>query len=252
MIKITLKKPVLAVIGLFSVLAVASGQSPTPPEPRQPLLPRAPAQASWSVAFKYSGEEKPSEPTTPPRPLGEVPRTIVITKVNTVYREQIELATGKKVERWDFGGTLFNSNAAGTVFLNVAPTEDAPAPEYYDRRRSDFPELDWISKATYRGVGSFQGGRLSILKPREMASSSPPISRWIARCLYGSRTVLPPHVYIQPASIWSACSASGFCQCLQSPQAGDGSTEIPPITSLEAGRIAFPIQSLAALCGGGS
>ncbi len=157
MITTTLAKPFLVMIGLLAVLSAASGQSPTPPEPRQPLLPRAPANASWSIAFKYSGEEKPSETNTPPRPLGEVPRNVVITKVNTVYREQIELATGKKVERWDFSGTLFSSNSEGTVFLNVAPTEDTPSPDYYDRRSSDFPELSWISKATYRGVGNFQG-----------------------------------------------------------------------------------------------
>jgi len=153
----TFVKPALAMMGMLSVLSAASAQSPTPPEPRQPLLPRAPANASWSVAFKYSREEKTSGTNTQPRPLGELPRTVVITKVNTVYREQIELATGKKVERWDFGGTVFNSDTEGTVFLDAPPTEDTPSPDYYDRRSSDFPELSWISKATYRGVGNFQG-----------------------------------------------------------------------------------------------
>jgi hypothetical protein len=157
MTKTTLAKPLLAMIGLLAIVSAASGQSPTPPEPRQPLLPRAPARASWSVAFKYAGEEKPADPAIQPRPLGEVPRSIVITKVNDVYREQIDLATGKKMERWDFDGTLFTSNTAGTVFLIIPPTEDTPSPDYYDRRRSDFPELNWISKATYRGIGSFQG-----------------------------------------------------------------------------------------------
>lgn len=153
----TFVKTTLTVMGMLAVLPAAFGQSPTPPEPRQPLLPRAPALASWTVAFKYSGEEKPSESNTPPPPPGEVPRNIVITKVNTVYREQIELATGAKVERWDFAGTQFSSNSEGSVFLNIAPTEESPESEYYDRRRSDFPELSWISKATYRGVENFKG-----------------------------------------------------------------------------------------------
>lgn len=153
----TFAKPALAMMGMLAVLSAASGQSPTPPEPRQPLLPRAPALASWSVAFKYSGEEKPSESNTPPPPPGEVPRSIVITKVNTVYREQIELATGAKVERWDFGGTQFSSNSQGSVFLNIAPADGSSDSEYYDRRQSDFPELSWISKATYRGVENFKG-----------------------------------------------------------------------------------------------
>lgn len=156
----TFVKPALAVMGMLTALSGASGQSPTPPEPRQPLLPRAPALASWTVAFKYSGEEKPSEsnpPPPPPPPPGEVPHSIVITKVNTVYREQIELATGAKVERWDFAGTQFGSDSAGSVFLNIAPAGDSPDSEYYDRRRSDFPELSWISKATYRGVENFKG-----------------------------------------------------------------------------------------------
>ncbi len=144
-------------LAFLGILPSLIAQSPAPSEPRKPLLPRTPAKASWNITFQYAGEEKPPQPDAVPRHLGEVPQSIVVTKINDISREQIQLATGKQVERWDFAGTQFHSDAVGTVFLIVPPTEENPNPEYYDRRRSDFPELSWLSMEGYRGVENFQG-----------------------------------------------------------------------------------------------
>lgn len=143
---------------LCLALSPLSAQSPAaPPEPRVPLLPRMPALSSWNVTFQYAGEDKPIRPDAPPRHLGNVPRNMVVTKTKDVCREQIQLATGKQVERWDFAGTQFHSDEEGTVFLIVPPSEETPDPEYYDRRKSDFPELGWIHKNNYLGVEDFRG-----------------------------------------------------------------------------------------------
>jgi len=158
MTKTTMTSLRLAVAALCVTLSPLPAQSPTaPPEPRAPLLPRMPALASWNVTFQYAGEEKPARPDAPRRYLGSVPRSMVVTKTKDVCREQIQLATGKQVERWDFAGTQFHSDEEGTVFLIVPPSEESPDPEYYDRRKSDFPELSWINKDNYLGVEDFQG-----------------------------------------------------------------------------------------------
>jgi hypothetical protein len=156
--KITMTPLRLAMTALCIAISPLSAQSPAAPaEPRTPLLPRMPAFSSWNIAFQYAGEDKQARPDAPPRHLGNVPRRVVVTKTKDVCREQVQLATGKQVERWDFAGTQFHSDEDGIVFLIIPPSEETPDPEYYDRRRSDFPELNWINKSNYLGVEDFRG-----------------------------------------------------------------------------------------------
>lgn len=136
-------------IGVTGAFAQTSG----PLEPTEPVLHRPPHFASWTIVYKYKGEEKET--------ANQVDRvqSVTITKTNKTYREIAIFSSGKKREKWIFNGTqLMTVPDSGAIVAIPAPAgEDFISPEYSDYSKSDFEGLGWVSLETYKGVRNYEG-----------------------------------------------------------------------------------------------
>jgi hypothetical protein len=136
----------------FAVLPLL-GQSPQPPLPR-----RAPALASWTIQYKYPDQARKVNPGEPAPYFGDRIQTVIVTKTNGVYREQITLTSGKQYEKWIFGGSEIRTVPDSASILMISPPTAAdPSPDYSDYGQSDFDGLKWLSPDKCKGTESYEG-----------------------------------------------------------------------------------------------
>jgi hypothetical protein len=149
-----------AVLSLILIgLSQLAAQTPARPAPKTPILRRAPDFASWTVQLSYPDEkEKAAAPATPPDGRSDRIRSVTVSKTGKTYRELTTWTSGRREEKWTFGGVqLTTVNNGRSIVLIEAPTSEEPSPEYSDFTRSDFPELQWVSVENYTGVQNHQG-----------------------------------------------------------------------------------------------
>lgn len=151
-----MKTGVLLILFLFltySATALAQNSSLTP---QRPILPRAPALASWTIAYKYKSES--SKSPTPPALPGNLIRTRTVTKSNKIYFEQIVLVFGEKYEKWVVDDAQLKTMPnSPSIILVPPPTVDPSEKDYSDYQHSDFPDLSWVSLKNYTGVATYSG-----------------------------------------------------------------------------------------------
>lgn len=124
-------------------------------ELKKPVLPRAPALASWTISYKYAGENAKPAPASG---LAGSPRTNLVTKTNKIYWEQVTLVSGEKYEKWILDGTQLKTlPSSSTILLVPPPSVDATVRDYSDYQKFDFAELSWVSQHNYKGLGSYAG-----------------------------------------------------------------------------------------------
>ncbi len=132
-------------------------QTPANPLPEKPVLRRAAAFASWTVTFKYKNEDATQPPLALPAGVGRV-RAITVTKTDKTYLEQVTLTSGTTYEKWIFDNVQLRTVPGSPSIIPIDPPADqVPDSDYSDHRRSDFPNLEWVSIDNYRSVEKDQG-----------------------------------------------------------------------------------------------
>jgi hypothetical protein len=108
--------------------------------------------AQWSILYRYSADKK--KPPTARRPAPERIIKITISKNQTTFHEQIHWQSGQTAEQWIYQGrSLGTTPGSAEISANPLSTEA----DLIDYRRTDFPELTWLSLTHYRGVADFEG-----------------------------------------------------------------------------------------------
>lgn len=149
--------PSLKILFFYLFLVLSLRAEPTLPLPKSPSLSREPAQASWTINFSYLAPGKAVNPEPKPAAQSQV-KSITVTKSNKTYREQSELASGIKEDKWIFDGIqLRKMGDSGTIVPISTPDAEHPNASFSDYSHHDFPELAWLSSETYQGVQSYQG-----------------------------------------------------------------------------------------------
>jgi hypothetical protein len=142
--------------------------APSPSEqlPSGPLLQRIPNNSSWRVNFSYDQDKQPAvdgkAPRAPARDdtffLSGAPRTIVITRTNPRWLAVTTDVDGNKLEQWSDGSTQLVSGSGdnGTsprgAFVLTKTTPTGQATDHMDFSTMDFPDMEWISKETFKGI----------------------------------------------------------------------------------------------------
>lgn len=120
--------------------------------PDGPLIAELPQFAAWSV--KCESKKKWVDPAQPPEMLS----SIVVRKTNQIYQRIEEWNSGKKGEKWSIAGIqLMQPPGSSSIVPVPAPTADFPQPDYTDFAGGDFPELKWVSRERFQGLGKFAG-----------------------------------------------------------------------------------------------
>lgn len=144
---------------LFFASICARAQTSNTRLPKNPPLQRAPAFSSWTVQFKYKDEDAAEKKAAATPFLGDRIRTIVVTKTNKTYREEVTMTSGKTYQKWTFDGMQLRSlpDRASIVPIDP-PTSEVPSPEFTDYRKGDFAGLEWIAVINFKGTSEWQGG----------------------------------------------------------------------------------------------
>ena len=149
---------ILGLIIAFSIVASgapALAQTASLPPPKSPVLPRAPAFASWTITFSYKAIDK-----TSPQPIPDADpiQSLTVRKSLATYQEVTVYRSGKWEEKWIYDGIQLIKLPGSSVIVPIsAPTELAPQSNYSDYSRTDFRGLEWVSRASYKGIEVYEG-----------------------------------------------------------------------------------------------
>lgn len=162
----------LVSICLSIVQAADSGSSVTTESvPKGPLLRRIPDFSAWRISYFYSQDKARQEKTTPvaddsinydagPDPdfLPFVPRRVSITRTKTYFLAVIEDVKGNSIEQFFDGVNEFvtGSRFQGVTYVSREPTVPFFLPDF---RNVDFPDMEWISSETFKGVQAVSDNR---------------------------------------------------------------------------------------------
>lgn len=157
------------------------------PEESNLKLARLPQAASWTITFKYRSDEKPSDPSAPPRAIKSNPyisveqvRKIEVTRTGKVCRELIAMTSGSHTESWIVKNMrLATLPGRDQIVARPFLTE---AGERFDYRTMDFEGLEWIGQQSFRGVLKIGGRDYWLFEKNSSSdpSATPisPIGRW--------------------------------------------------------------------------
>ena len=135
------------------VLACASllrAEAQQAPEPTAPYVRNAPPVSVWKVLFT-------KRKAAPPEAAAQYPgsmdlKEMDVTKANTTRHEVIIYNAGQITNRWFIAEKVIYTNEGNpTIFVFDTLDENSKLmfPNY---TASDFPELQWISRASYAGL----------------------------------------------------------------------------------------------------
>ena len=171
--------------GLLCV-AEATAQQPTPPPlPPGPLVQaRAPSNSLWSTVVKSASAVPDASPKTGGKDQQD----------DTGKKKEDEGVISKKIFRKDKGvilvtyvqanNQLFSvwcvgaseliewSGGKGYDLLTPSPNPDNPNPYFTDFSKGDFQGLDWIDRASYVGLVTYQGIKCIYYKKESPMSAS--------------------------------------------------------------------------------
>jgi len=157
---------------LFEASAIAlqatepAGTLKQEPLPPGPLLQRIPDFSSWRVNFSYVQDQaKPADGNNPPPTrrddtffLPAAPRTLTITRTNPRWLAIMKDVQGNLLEQCFDGerefvsGSMEQGGVPQGAFIVIPDFATGVVEKHIDFSRMDFPDMDWISKETYKGT----------------------------------------------------------------------------------------------------
>lgn len=185
-----MKLKTVLVLSLLTLFGLSLSLQAQEAAPRSPLISRLPAQAAWSIDYKYrsdtpaAGTEVSPTPTPKPNPFvfADEKRTTTVRKSTPVWNEQILWKSGAKTETWIDENRRVGI-VPGTTRIVVMPFS-AESAETFDYRRLDFEGLEWLSLANYRGPVKWQGQPAYLFEEGDHAVASAgrtptvPVNQW--------------------------------------------------------------------------
>lgn len=137
---------------------------PDPPKP--PLIERLPSSAQWLIKHP-AGEAKPDSAASAAQSNARVISTIQVTKTDALRRELISWVNGATSERWFTGPYLIETEPNQSdiyITFNNPNADIAVQQKFGNFSATDFPEVDWVSPATYSGIATFRGRTCYLFK----------------------------------------------------------------------------------------
>lgn len=176
-------------LALFTLLMAAVLQAAEPnlrqePLPPGPLLQRIPDFSSWRVNFFYAQDKiKSADGKSPDYParddtffLPALPRTLVITRTKPRWLVVIKDVKGNSLEQSCDGERQYVSGAlgqgndpVGAFMINKDPFSGDWG-KFMDFSLCDFPDLEWVSKQTYKGIQSDNGRDFLVFESNGMSA----------------------------------------------------------------------------------
>lgn len=136
--------------------------------PTEPILRRAPDRSEWMIFLRTDRQnikEEASKSGQALGPQGKVAPSEVksrsVSKDGNVYREVVEYGDGQTREKWIDGDMqVYETRVSKKIARAVAPDANQISSSYSDYRRSDFENLEWVSKDNFQGVKDFNGRKV--------------------------------------------------------------------------------------------
>jgi hypothetical protein len=151
--------------GLTAAVAqTTGGTAAKPPLPGGPLLLKPEALSTWVITYAYPGEDKKAASATgAQRPAPVIPtqsavslarpRQITLTYTKPLWRAVVVNIDGRNEMEWSDGKVQIYE-ADGKSDPGLVPKDMSGRPLLPNYGRIGFPEMDWVSVATYTAVQS--------------------------------------------------------------------------------------------------
>jgi hypothetical protein len=156
-----------------SLVADDSGGGETP-LPDGPLLNVAPDFSTWQITFSYASDKPSAAGKAPPAPLPPPPgilstlppRTITVIRTKPLWHAEIIDTAGWKMDQWDDGASRYYI-ASGSP-PRFVPNGYGSDPKFTDFTTASFPNMDWISAATYVGTAPMDSHKCMVFSKGDM------------------------------------------------------------------------------------
>jgi hypothetical protein len=139
----------------FVGLSVHAADSKPPQIPPGPMLNAPGAWCAWQISFSYAPNS--AVPATSSL-LPNRTRSIRFERTGTVWQALTEDIKGEKILQFHDGTDEFVVYGKETdASIVQRKMEGVPGPALFDFGKGAFPDLDWISPATFERLDSYQG-----------------------------------------------------------------------------------------------
>jgi len=136
--------------------SLPAGWSPRPPS----------ASSAWLIAYSYGGENGAQPVQSQGSFSFAAPRQVTVIHVKPLWEAIAENIDGRKLEQWSDGVVrIFKADGNANADLVSKDTLGYLLPDY-----GDFPDMAWVSAATYCGVQNVGKQRCFIFKKEGMTA----------------------------------------------------------------------------------
>ena len=166
-----MKSPLTILVTLAAAVSLAAAEPPPvyekTPLPTGPLINRAPDFSQWQIAFSYAKSAKSAagaagaagapdaaaapagaEPTAKPH----IPKEVTVTRTKPRWHAELVYQDGKKMESWCDGLMRYEVGPEPGMVMPIAEFNPGYNPAFLEYSTADFPDVDWVSPATYLGT----------------------------------------------------------------------------------------------------
>lgn len=141
---------------------------PTIALPPGPILEKQPDFSAWRIVYSFGkAESKPGSPASPgggaqeSAPSSHQPKTFTMTRTKPLWHAVLIDVSDVKNETWYDGATRFNQGAAPSSFVPITNGDSGgQGLKDYFSNGEEFPDVEWVSPATYLGVEKSTGYRV--------------------------------------------------------------------------------------------
>jgi hypothetical protein len=135
--------------------------------PQGPLLNRLPDFAMYEIDFTYSSDGKQA----PPKPSLSVvavmpPRKVTVTKTKPILHTLVVDTLGRSLESWFDGTTAYIQSAGNSGPYAFSTDKIGSVSRFLNVGQNDFPDVDWVSPATYVGLQPMGNGSCLVFSDK--------------------------------------------------------------------------------------